>query len=300
MKILVTGGTGFIGQRLVTHLIGEGHEVQLLTRDISRAKKQFSQSPVESKLFFINSLDDAVAADAVINLAGEPLFAKRWNTERKRRFAESRIATTTALVSWMAKSPPRVFLSGSAIGYYGDKGDQDIGENAPPAEYFASRLVQDWEQVALPAQELGVRVCLLRTGLVVGPNGGFLAQMLPPFKLGLGGPLGSGQQWMSWIHLEDMVGIIDFCLSQPVSGPINCTAPNPVTNQAFSATLAGVLNRPAILRTPAAILKLVVGEGAYMLLTGQKVLPENVLASGYRFRYPQLREALENVMENIA
>jgi len=300
MKILVTGGTGFIGQRLVTYLVGEGHEIQLLTRDIARAKKQFGEALVESKLFFINSLDDAVAADAVINLAGEPLFARRWNTERKRRFAESRIVTTTDLVSWMAKSPPRVFLSGSAIGYYGDKGDQDLGENAPPAEDFASQLVQDWEQAALPAQELGVRVCLLRTGLVVGSNGGFLTQMLPPFKLGLGGPLGTGRQWMSWIHLEDMVGIIDFCLSQPVSGPINCTAPNPVTNQSFSATLAAVLNRPAILRTPAAILKLVVGEGAYMLLTGQKVLPEKIVGSGYRFRYPQLREALENVLKNLA
>lgn len=299
MNILVTGGTGFIGRALVSRLIAAGHRVQILTRDIPRAQRQIRQSGIDitsDNLAFIDSLENASHGEAVINLAGEPLFAKRWNAERKRRFAESRVASTKQLVSWMASNPPDVFLSGSAIGYYGDKGDQDLSEDAPPAPDFASRLVQDWEHAAKAAEDLGVRVCLLRTGLVVGSGGGFLSQMLPPFKLGLGGPLGSGEQWMSWVHLEDMVGIIEFCLTHPVSGPVNCTSPSPATNQTFSATLAKVLNRPAFLKTPAFMLKLVVGEGAYMLLTGQKVLPDKILAAGYRFRFAELSEALKEVL----
>lgn len=294
MNILVTGGTGFIGSALVVYLANNGHKIQVLTRSTSKAQEKFAQ--LGSAVQAIDSLSDATFADAVINLAGEPLFAKRWNPERKMRFRESRVGGTEKLVAWMSEKPPQVFLSGSAIGYYGDKGDQDVDENSPPADDFASQLVQDWERAALDAEKLGTRVCLLRTGLVVGPSGGFLSQMLLPFKMGLGGPIGHGRQWMSWVHLKDMVGMIEFCLQQPVSGPVNCTAPNPVTNGSFSATLADVLSRPAFLRTPAAILKLAVGEGAYMLLTGQKVLPRKIAAAGYRFRFPDLREALESVI----
>jgi uncharacterized protein len=291
MHYLVTGGTGFIGRALVTSLLARGDQVTVLTRNPESARLGLSP-----QVICIQSLEHSPAVDVVVNLAGEPLFAKRWNAARKQQFRDSRIGTTRALLDWMRHSSPKVLLSGSAIGYYGDKGDQAVDEHAPPATDFASQLVQDWENTALEATDDGIRVCLLRTGLVVGKDGGFLKQLVPLYRSGLGGALGSGRQWMSWIHLADMVGLIEHCVHHDISGPMNCTAPNPVTNREFSRLLGEAVHRPAILRTPASILKLAVGESAYMLLTGQKVLPVLARKTGYDFSFSRLEDALRDVI----
>lgn len=234
-------------------------------------------------------------AEGVIHLAGEPIAGKRWTAEQKQKIRSSRIDTTRALVAAIAaaKQKPRFLINSSAIGYYGARGDEALNEQAGPGSDFLARLCVDWEGEAIKAEEHGLRVIRLRTGIVLGRGGGALAKMLLPFKLFIGGPLGSAKQWMSWIHLEDEIGLIQFLIENPQArGVVNATAPNPVTMKEFCQTLGRALHRPSWAPVPAFALRLMLGEMAEMLLTGQRVLPEKALSLGYRFRYPDLREAL--------
>lgn len=291
MDILITGGTGFIGHRLCQWLLAAGHRVTVLTRSPDRAGL--------AQVRYAGELDDVGPVHAVVNLAGEALTEGRWNAVRKQAFLDSRIGTTQALLAWMQglATRPEVLVSGSAIGYYGPRDATPLDETASPGHDFAAMLCRRWEAEALRAEDLGVRTCLLRTGIVLDHGGGALARMLPPFRLGLGGPMGDGRQWMSWIHRDDLVGMILWLLADPdVRGACNGTAPGAVTNAAFARTLAQVLGRPAWVRTPAFALKLGFGEMAGLLLTGQNVVPARALREGYRFRHPTLEGALRAIL----
>lgn len=237
--------------------------------------------------------------DAVINLAGEPIVDARWTDERKQRLSQSRVNLTEKLVQHIgnANHKPGVLLSGSAIGFYGDGGDNILDESLSAGTDFGAHLCSAWENAAQAAADAGVRVCLLRTGLVLDATGGLLGRMLPAFKLGLAAQLGNGQQWMSWIHIDDYVDIVLLLLENTRAvGVYNMTAPEPVTNQQFTDTLAHVLHRPALFVAPAFLLKLILGERAELLLGGQRALPTNVQALGYHFQYATLEEALKAVM----
>lgn len=298
MHILITGGTGFIGRELAASLLADGHAVTVLTREITS-----SGNRVPNGAKAIRDLARAEAVDAVVNLAGANLGGTRWNPVTKMGFRTSRIDTTRRLVDWMSRlgTRPKVLVSGSAIGWYGPHGDEVLTESAPAGSDFSATLCRDWEAEALKAAVLGVRVCTVRTGIVLGPSGpaggGALAQMLPAFRLGGGGPMGSGRQWMSWVHRADLVALIRFLIErETASGPYNGTAPEPVTNAEFAKTLGRVLKRPAILPMPGFALKLIVGEMAEILLSGQRVMPQAALDQGFRFRFPTLEAALRDVL----
>jgi uncharacterized protein len=298
MHVLITGGTGFIGRELASSLLADGHSVTVLTREITS-----SGNRVPSGAKAIRDLARADAVDAVVNLAGANLGAARWNPVTKMGFRTSRIDTTRRLVDWMSRLAvkPKVLVSGSAIGWYGPHGDDKLTETAPAGSDFSATLCRDWEAEAQKASALGVRVCTLRTGIVLGPDGpaggGALAQMLPAFRLGGGGPMGSGQQWMSWVHRADLIALIRFLIEREMaSGPYNGTAPEPVTNAEFAKTLGRVLKRPAILPMPGFALKMIVGEMAEILLSGQRVIPQAALDQGFRFRFPTLEAALRDVL----
>lgn len=240
-----------------------------------------------------------VVFDAVINLAGAPIAAARWSERRKQMLRDSRIALTEALVNAIGKArhKPAVLLSGSATGYYGDGGDTPMTETSDQGADFGAGLCLDWEQMALRAEGHGVRVVLLRTGLVLHPSGGLLGRMLLPFKLGLGAQLGDGRQWMSWIHMRDYVAIVMRLLDDPgATGAFNLTAPQPVTNAQFTATLARVLRRPAFIVAPSALLKIALGEMSVLLIGGQRVLPDRVEAMGYHYSYSTLEPALRSLL----
>lgn len=293
MHVLITGGSGFIGRELCKQLFTAGHSVTVLTRKPAQA------APLPG-VRWVASLQEVPQVDAVVNLAGEPLAAGRWNAARKQLFRDSRIGTTQRLLSWIESLPerPRVLVSGSAIGYYGPHDDTPLSETSAPGEDFAATLCRDWEMEALKARALGLRVCTLRIGIVLGADGGALAQMLPPFKLGAGGPMGSGAQWMSWVRRSDLVRLLQWLLeTETASGAYNGTAPVPVTNREFARTLGAVLKRPAVMTTPAFVLKLMFGEMAEaLLLTGQRVVPAKAEAEGFVFRHPQLEPALRDLL----
>lgn len=294
MHVLLTGGTGFIGHVLCGHLLQAGHTLSVLTRDPARARTQL---PAGARV--VATLDEARDVEAVVNLAGEPLMAGRWNATRKAAFRASRLGTTQALIAWMARQSlrPRVLVSGSAIGYYGPRDDEALDESAAPGDDFAALLCRDWETEAMQAESLDVRTCRVRTGIVLAADGGALAKMLPPFRLGAGGPMGDGRQWMSWIHRDDLVRMIAWLLdSDRAGGAYNGTAPEPVTNRDFARTLGKALHRPAVLPTPAFVLKAGFGEMAQLLLTGQRVLPAHALAEGFAFRFPSLDIALRDLL----
>ncbi len=298
MHVLITGGTGFIGRELAASLLADGHAVTVLTREITS-----SGNRVPNGARAIRDLARADAVDAVVNLAGANLGGTRWNPVTKMGFRTSRIDTTRRLVDWMSRlgTRPKVLVSGSAIGWYGPQGDEVLTESAPAGGDFSATLCRDWEAEALKAAALGVRVCAVRTGIVLGPSGpaggGALAQMLPAFRLGGGGPMGSGRQWMSWVHRADLVALIRFLIErETASGPFNGTAPEPVINAEFAKTLGRVLKRPALLPMPGFALKLIVGEMAEILLSGQRVVPQAALDQGFRFRFPTLEAALRDVL----
>ena len=302
MKIILAGATGFIGTALAELLHREGHALTLLTR----VKKPLTLSGATTIVWQPGSsgdwrpaLDDAMTdADGVINLAGESIAAGRWSEARKEKLRASRIETTRALVDSIANAPGSVkfLLNGSAVGYYGPRGDEIVTEREPPGSDFLARLCRDWEAEALRAEGSGARVVLLRTGIVLGRNGGALTKMVPPFKFFLGGPLGSGRQWMPWIHLEDEIGLIEFLIRSNARGAVNATAPEPVRMKEFCATLGKTLRRPSWAPVPAFVLRLAFGEMADVLLTGQRAVPAEAERHGYRFRYAALREALENIV----
>jgi len=287
MRVLVSGGTGFLGAPLCRALRGEGHSVTVVTRD---------PQAVGGAAVGWEGVDAAVRdADALVNLAGEPIAAGRWRAARKERIVRSRIETTRALVRAVAAADrrPSVLVTASAVGYYGPRGDEPLDETAGPGTGFLAEVCRAWEAEALAAEALGLRVVRLRLGIALAPDGGALARMLPPFRAFVGGPLGSGRQWMSWIHRDDVTGLVASALdSEAWVGAVNATAPSPVTNAEFAQALGRALARPAWLRTPSAVLRLALGEMAAMLLTGQRVLPGVAERLRYQFRYRDLGSAL--------
>lgn len=298
--ILLTGGSGFIGQQLVPTLLSAGHTITVFTRNPKKTSAIFQQQVTTIDNLEGLSADDHF--DAVINLAGEGIGDRRWTDSVKQQLRDSRLLTTASLVEYFkrANQKPAVFISGSAIGVYGLHGDEKLDEQANGDDSFSSKLCRDWEAQAAEAEALGIRCCYLRTGVVLGKNGGALSKMLPPFKMALGGPMGSGQQWMSWVHMDDLVNAIVYALETPsINGPINGTAPNPVTNKAFSKALGAALNRPALIPMPAFVLKLMMGEMAEeLLLSGQRVVPAKLTQSGFEFKYPQLGDALRDIIQH--
>jgi uncharacterized protein (TIGR01777 family) len=298
VQILITGGTGLIGRQLCKVLLAEDHELTILSRNPDSIS-----SKCGTGVHAITSLDEwqpGRTFEAVINLAGEPIVDARWNAKRKQILWDSRVALTEQLVRRIAAAmhKPAVLLSGSAVGYYGDRGDVVQEESAAPGADFAAQLCKAWEGTARGAEKFGVRVCLLRTGLVLARHGGLLGRMLLPFKLGLGARLGDGKQWMSWVHIDDYVAMLLRLLNDThTGGPYNMTAPQPVTNSEFTATLAAVLHRPAPFIIPAKLLKLGMGERACLLLEGQKVLPGKMREAGFQFAHSNLANALRNLLD---
>ncbi|AVJ56399.1 TIGR01777 family protein [Idiomarina sp. OT37-5b] len=297
MNILMTGGTGLIGSYFIKKY-GNKHELTVTSRTPAKARQQLGD-----KVKVIASLDeveDIGRYDAVINLQGAGIADKRWSAHRKQVLQNSRWQITEQLAERInrAQTKPTVFISGSAIGVYGPRDAAPVNEDGTANSVdFAVELCRQWEQKALAAKD-STRVVLLRTGVVLAPHGGALAKMMLPYKLGLGGPLGSGEQMMSWIHIDDMVRGIDYLLAEPeLSGPVNMTAPGPVSNKAFSRTLASVLKRPHVFKVPAFVLNMAMGEMASMLLEGQAVVPDKLRQHGFEFYYPTLREALTDISE---
>lgn len=294
MKILLTGGTGLIGRHLCQLWLAQGHEIYVWSRNSNKVKSIFGHTVHAVKT--LSELNQ-VALDAVINLAGAPIADKPWTRARRTLLRNSRIALTDELVAWLGQQPhqPEVLISGSAVGWYGSGGDLFLSEDSPQqSQDFATQLCADWESSALKAQALGIRVVLIRTGLVLTGQGGFLARLIPLFQFGLGGKQGNGQQWMPWIHIDDEIGIIDFMLHhQQCSGPYNGCAPNPVRNQDFAKVLGKHLRRPVFLAAPGFALKMLLGEMAELILGGQRLQPKRVLEAGYRFKYEQLEMALK-------
>ncbi|WP_428312124.1 TIGR01777 family oxidoreductase [Hydrocarboniphaga sp.] len=294
--ILITGATGFIAGALIPQLLARGDQVVALARNLDKARKKLGAG-VE----IVGSLD-AIAPDreidAVINLAGEPLAAGPWNAARKQRLIDSRVQTTAALIALMSRlqKKPSVMISGSAVGYYGDRGDATLDEHDAATAEFMSELCVLWENAAQPAADLGVRLCLLRTGLVFGHNGGLLPPLLLTSRFGLGAVLGDGRQWQPWIHLDDEVGVILHLLDHPtMRGPFNAVAPEPVTQRALMRAIAAQMHRPLWLRVPAGLLKLA-GEMSALFLISQRVLPVGLLEAGYTFRHPELSGALKAII----
>ena len=316
MKIVIAGATGFIGPPLCAELVGGGHQVTVVSRDAVKAQgtlgKQIRSLAWEAKADSAAApaaADDwkqAVAnADAVINLAGTPVAGQRWTPEYKKQILDSRIETTRRLVDAMRSSEhrPPVLLSASGIGYYGDRKDEPVTETDAPGNDFLADVCKAWEAEAQKAEALGVRVARLRIGVVLG-HGGALEKMLHPlplpfnpYKLGAGGPIGSGKQWLSWIHLDDVLGLITWAMTNAqAQGAINLTAPNPRTYGDFARALGHIFHRPTILPVPAFALRALLGEFAETLLTGQKVLPSVAEQQGYRFRFPTLEPALRSLL----
>jgi uncharacterized protein (TIGR01777 family) len=291
MRILVAGSSGYLGTALVRHLHEAGHQVtRLVRREATRADEVYWRPNQES-------LDPSVVdgAQAAINLAGANVGDQRWTEEYKKLLVSSRVNPTSVLARAIsvAADPPRVLLNASAVGYYGDTGDRETDESGPPGEDYFGRLCRSWEDGTQPAEEAGIRVTHLRSGLVLGPKGGFLKPLLRLFKLGFGGRMGSGKQWMPWISLVDEIGAIEFLLTADTAlGAVNLTGPAPVRNEEFARTLGQVLHRPALLPLPTFVLKLVMGEFGGQAVASQRVLPAGLTATGYHFRHGTLRDAL--------
>ncbi|QOL24673.1 TIGR01777 family protein [Thalassotalea sp. LPB0316] len=299
-NVLITGGTGLIGQALVAQLKRHHHDVTVLTRHVAKAEKVFDFDVVIVDDLY--QIDDDIYFDVIVNLAGEPIADKRWSEAQKQRIYQSRVDSTHHLVKWMKTRlmMPSVLISGSAVGWYGDGKNSLLTEQSGFHDEYTHQLCDAWEQAALSAKQLGCRVCIMRTGLVVSSEGGFLKKMLPSFKLCLGGPLSNGQQYMPWIHIDDMVAAILFLAfsknKNELSGIYNFTAPKPVTNKEFSQTLASVLSKPCLFFVPALVLKLMLGEMSRLVLTGQNAIPERLQQAGFEFTYHTLKPALEDVL----
>ncbi|CAM6235459.1 Epimerase [Citrobacter sedlakii] len=296
MNILVTGGTGLIGGHLIPRLLALGHQVTVLTRSPEKARDR-----LDSRVALWTTLDDKKQlddVDAVINLAGEPIADKRWSSAQKERLCQSRWRITQKLADLINASemPPSVLISGSATGYYGDLGEVVVTEEEPPHNEFTHKLCARWEQIACTAQSDRTRVCLLRTGVVLAPKGGILGKMVPPFRLGLGGPIGNGRQYLPWIHVDDMVNGILWLLDNDLRGPFNMVSPYPVRNEQFAHALGHALQRPAFVRVPATAIRLLMGESSVLVLGGQRALPKRLEAAGFAFRWYDLEEALEDVI----
>jgi uncharacterized protein (TIGR01777 family) len=306
MRVFITGGTGLIGVRLIRALRNRGDEVVVLSRrpDAWQRVGQDVQVIIGDPTQPGPWQERLAECDAVVNLAGAGIFDHRWNEAYKAAIRDSRVRATENVAAALAKQPtradgsPKVLVNGSAVGYYGPHGDEELTEDSPPGADFLAGVCVAWEAAARAAEPAGVRVALIRTGVVLDAEGGALKQLLTPFKLGAGGPVGSGRQYMSWIHYADEVGVILLALDHPeAKGPVNATAPQPVTNKQFGKALGAALGRPAFLPTPAFGLRLLLGEAAEVITTGQRVLPARALALGYQFRYPDVGPALRQLVK---
>jgi uncharacterized protein (TIGR01777 family) len=309
MKFFVTGGTGLVGGRLIPKLCQRGHTVAALTRRPAVARERFGNTctavegdPMQGGAW-MDAVDDC---DAIIHLAGENIFAHRWSDAFKTLLRDSRIKGTEHIVQALAKKPttaagsPKVLVNASAIGYYGPHGDEELDEEGSHGHDFLAQLCLDWEKSALSARDQGVRVAIVRVGVVLDKAGGALAKMLTPFKLGAGGPVGSGKQWMSWIHIDDLTDLFIFAAENAsASGPLNGTAPQPVTNKDFGKALGRALSRPSFMPTPAFALRVMLGEVADVITTGQRVFPRKSLALGFTFKFPEIEAALRDVLRPV-
>jgi uncharacterized protein len=311
VKIAITGSSGLIGSALTSHLRKDGHEVLRLVRRPPGAADEIEWNPrgstgsagapgaagnagpgARQATPAPPGLD---GADAVVNLAGAPIVSGRWTAAKKREIRASRAEGTQALAAMLGglRTPPSVLLSGSAIGWYGDTGDREMSESAPPGSGFLPGVVRDWEAATGAAEQAGIRVVHLRTGLVLAKQGGLLGQVMPLFRLGLGGRLGPGTQYMSWISITDVVGAVRFLLGRPdISGPVNLTAPHPVTNAEFTSALGSALGRPTLLWVPSVALNVALGEAAVEILKSTRVLPGRLTGAGYEFRHATIESAL--------
>lgn len=299
MKILMTGATGFIGSKLIDALSQRGDEVIAVTRNASSAAARALATKRGVTVTSSPIAELVSRVDAVVNLAGEPVIGKRWTPEQKKILRDSRVKTTNAIFEAVENAPirPRVVVSASAIGYYGPTADEVLTEDAAPGSDFLATLCADWEKAALERAVPGVRTVVTRIGVVLGREGGALEQMARPFRLFGGGPVGDGSQWISWIHIDDVVGLLLAALDdERYAGVYNLTAPEPLTNREFSKLLGKTLHRPSWLPVPKAALKLAFGEVAYVLTTGQRVKPAAALKAGYRFQHPSAEEALRSLL----
>lgn len=305
MKIFITGGTGFIGRNLAKRFLKENWEITILTRSIHPTRKGSEKvgkiNYIEGNPLRPGSWQQSVPGHKIIlNLAGSSIFA-RWTGDYKRELKASRIETTRCLVQALpfSQSGDLTLLNASAIGYYGFRGEEELTEQASAGSDFLATLCQEWEMEAMKAKEKGYRVALMRFGLVLGQGGGLLSQLIPVYKKFLGGRLGRGEQWFSWIHLEDLLEAIVFLINNPgIEGPVNLCSPYPVRQKEFARALGRVLKRPSFLPLPAPLLHLVLGELATVVLNGQKVYPARLLAEGFTFRYPHIEEALEQIIKS--
>ena len=301
MRVLITGATGFIGRALVPLLRREGHQLIALVRSVERARSLLG-AEVEAVALSAgtHALREALErSDAVVNLAGEAIMSGRWTEARRRVLVESRMQLTKQLVGAIAEARPRpkTLISGSAVGYYGDRGSEVLHESSSGSTDFLAQLCQDWEAAARLAEDFGLRVMTLRTGVVLGRDGGAMAQMLPPFRLGVGGPVGSGRQYMPWIHLHDLVRVIATALSDDrYEGPVNGAAPEQATSREFAKALGRALHRPAVLPVPALALKVIFGEAAGVLLGSQRVEPRRLRELGFTYRFPMLDQAVADIV----
>ncbi len=293
MRILIAGGTGFIGRHLSSYLVSQGYKVTILTRLIPSKKN--------SSFHYRDSLNNQDSYDVIINLSGKSLNSGRWNNKLKNELINSRIDSTQKIINYIkeTKEKPNVFINASAIGVYGSHFFEKFTENSQKKEQsFLSNLCEKWENIASKVSDPNIRVCYLRTGIVLGSDGGALKSMQIPFKFGLGASLGDGNQWMSWIDIEDVVRSILFIIqNKEISGPVNIVSPNPVTNKEFSKTLANSLNRPLFFSIPKFIIKILLGEmGSELLLSSQFVVPEKLIKNGYTFKYAHLKDALKAII----
>jgi len=296
MKILISGSHGLVGSALATSLKGDGHEVLALVRRAPFSDAEVEWYPERGSL----ALSGMEGMDAVVHLAGESIASGRWTDEKKKRIRDSRVAATRLLAEALGNlhEPPKTLISASAIGYYGGRGDLILTEASAPGNDFLASVCVEWEDATESAHAKGIRVIKARFGVILSPDGGALKKMLPPFRIGVGGRLGSGKQWMSWIALDDVVGALRFVLDhETLSGPVNFVAPNPVTNAEFTKTLGKILSRPTLLPVPEFAARLAFGEMAdALLLSSQRVAPERLQRAGYEFEYPDLAGALKQAL----
>ncbi|KMK74949.1 TIGR01777 family oxidoreductase [Alkalihalobacillus pseudalcaliphilus] len=301
MKIAITGGTGFIGTRLVNHLIEQGHEAIILTRNPQQQPKKENVTYVKWLQEDATPEKELEGIQAVYHLAGESIGNKRWTANQKEKILKSRIDSTRALMSILSKlnKKPNTLISASAIGFYGNSESAIFTEKDEPVdESFLTTVVGEWEKEVAKAQELGIRTVYARLGIVLHPKEGALKQMLLPYKLGIGGPLGSGKQWFSWVHIQDVISLFYFVLLKAeIDGPVNFTSPNPTQMNEFGRTIGSVINRPHWIPIPGLVMKLLLGEMSTLVIDGQKVLPNQALLHEYQFQYPHLKQALTDLLQ---